>query len=116
MAAGIRIWRLLCTIATWSVWLVNGPPYSGDENVRVYDPIVEGAENVSVTVWLSSGELVTGFVAFVSGGIRLLWGLRLTVLTSVIFVELLFRWSVALIVCSFAIAPLESVVEFRIVN
>ncbi len=116
MAAGIRIWRLLCTIATWSVWLVNGPPYSGDENVRVYDPIVEGAENVSVTVWLSPGEMVTGFVPFVSGSIPLPWRMRLTVITSVIFVELLFRWSVAVTVWSLATAPIESVVEIRIVE
>src|SRR5207249_1683492 len=116
IAAGIRICRLLCRIATWSVWLVNGPPYSGDENVRVYDPIVEGAENVNVTVWLSPGEMVTGFVAFVSGSIPLAWRMRLTVITSVIFVELLFRWSVAVTEWSFAMVPIGSVVARRVVE
>ena len=117
MAAGIRIWRLLCRIVTWSVWLVNGPPYSGEENVRVYDPTVEGAGNVSVTVWVPPGGIVTPvFVPTVCGDIPLPWSTRFTVITSVIFVELLVRWSVAVTVWSFTTVPIESVVGRRIVE
>ena len=40
----------------------------------------------------------------------------MTVITSVIFVELLFRWSVAVTVWSFATVPIDSVVETRTVE
>ena len=42
--------------------------------------------------------------------------MRLIVMTSVILVELLFRWSVVATVWSLATAPIESVVEIRIVE
>jgi len=117
IAAGIRIWRLLCRIVTWSVWLVRGPPYSGEENVSVYDPTVEGAGNVSVTVWLPPGGMVTPvFVPTGFGSIPLPWMKRSTVMTSVILVELFVRWSVPVTVWSFTTAPIESVVDRRIVE
>src|SRR5256885_1031297 len=93
IAAGIKIWRLLCRIVTWSVWLVRGPPYSGEEKMSAYDPTVEGARNVSVTVRLSPGGMVTP--VFVPTGCGLPWMKRFTVMTSVILVELFVRWSVA---------------------
>jgi len=117
IAAGIRIWRLLWRIVTWSVWLVSGPPYSGEKNVSVYDPTVEGAGNVSVTVWLSPGRMVTSvLVPTVCGDIPLPWRTRFTVMTSVILVELLVRWSVAVTVWSFTTVPIESVVDRRVVE
>ena len=117
IAAGIRIWRLLWRIVTWSVWLVRGPPYSGEENVSVYDPTVEGAGNVSVTVWLSPGGMVSPvFVPRVCGSFPLPWMKRFTVITSVILVELFVRWSVAVTVWSFTTVPIESVVDRRIVE
>src|SRR5713101_4836496 len=117
IAAGIRICKLLCRIVTWSVWLVNDPPYSGEEKVSVYDPTVEGAGNVSVTVWLSRGEMVTPvFVPTVCGDIPLPWRTRFTVMTSVILVELLVKWSVAVTVWSFTAVPIESVVDRRVVE
>ena len=117
IAAGIRICKLLCRIVTWSVWLVNGPPYSGEEKVSVYDPTVEGAGNVIVTVWLTPGGMVTPvFVPTVCGDIPLPWRTRFTVMTWVILVELLARWSVAVTVWSFTTVPIESVVETRIVE
>lgn len=117
IAAGIKIWRLLCRIVTWSVWLVRGPPYSGEENVSVYDPTVEGAGNVSVTVRLSPGGMLSPvFVPTVCGSFPLPWMKRFTVMTSVILVELFVRWSVAVTVWSFATVPIESVVDRRIVE
>jgi hypothetical protein len=117
IAAGIRIWRLLWRIVTLSVWLVRGPPYSGEEKVSVYDPTVEGAGNVSVTVWLSPGGMVTlVFVPTVCGDIPLPWRTRFTVMTSVILVELLVKWSVAVTVWSFTAVPIESVVDRRVVE
>ena len=117
IAAGIRICKLLCRIVTWSVWLVNGPPYSGEEKVSVYDPTVEGAGNVIVTVWLTPGGMVTPvFVPTVCGDIPLPWRARFTVMTWVILVELLVRWSVAVTVSSFTTVPIESVVDRRIVE
>ncbi len=114
IAAGIKIWRLFCRIVTWSVWLVRGPPYSGEEKVSVYDPTVEGAGNVSVTVRLSPGGMVTP--VFVPTGCGLPWMKRFTVMTPVILVELFVRWSVAVTVWSFATVPIESVVDRRIVE
>src|SRR2546428_13902661 len=117
IAAGIRIWRLLCRIVTWSVWLVRGPPYSGEENVSVYDPTVEGAGNVSVTVWLPPGGMVTPvFVPTGFGSIPLPWLKRPTVMASVILVELFVRWSVPVTVWSFMTAPIDIVVAGRIVE
>ena len=60
--------------------------------------------------------MVTGFVAFVCGGIPLPWRMRLTVITSVILVELFLRWSLAVTVWSFATVPIDSVVETRTVE
>src|SRR5438132_12877472 len=114
IAAGIKIWRLLCRIVTWSVWLVRGPPYSGEENVSVYDPTVEGAGNVSVTVWLPPGGMVTP--VFVPTGCGLPWMKRFTVMTSVILVELFVRWSVAVTVWSFTTVPIATVADSRIVE
>jgi len=73
--------------------------------------------NVSVTVLLSPGPMVRSvLVAFVSGGIPLPCRMRLTVITSVILVELLFTWSVVVTVWSFATAAIESVVDIKIVE
>src|SRR2546427_10546880 len=114
IAAGIKIWRLLWRIVTWSVWLVRGPPYSGEENVSVYDPTVEGAGNVSVTVRLSPGGMVSP--VFVPTGCGLPWMKRLTVMTSVILVEWVVRWRVAVTAWSFATVPVESGVGRRVVE
>ena len=60
--------------------------------MSVYNPTVEGAGNVSVTVWLSPGGTVTPvFVPTVCGDSVLPWRMRLTVMTSVILVELFVR-------------------------
>ena len=70
------------------------PPYSGEKNVRVYEPIFEGALNDSGRVWLCPGPIVTVPVANGSGVRPLPCSMRLTVITSVIpllNVELLFR-------------------------
>src|SRR5207245_3454935 len=111
IAAGIKIWRLLWRIVTWSVWLVRGPPYSGEENVSVYDPTVEGAGNVSVTVRLSPGGMVSPvFVPTVCGSFPLPWMKRFTVMTSVILSGLLVRWCVAVAVWCFSLVPLGAAV------
>lgn len=117
IAVGIRICRLFCRIVTWSVRLVNGPPYSGEENVSEYKPVFEGAVNDSITVWVAPGVTVTPvWVATVCAEIPLPWRMRFTVMTSVSFVELLLRWSTVVTDWPFATIPIESVVETRIVE
>src|SRR2546421_12977015 len=111
IAAGIKIWRLLCRIVTWSVWLVRGPPYSGEEKMSAYDPTVEGARNVSVTVRLSPGGMVTP--VFVPTGCGVPWMKRFTVVTSVILAELLVRWSVAVAVWWVAAGAMGAAVDRR---